>query len=470
MIRKSVSSFIRTHRIAFALFGIVVTTGVVIPACSGDATGTIANIELSVTKTARVNGQVVTYTITVSNHGTTAVSNLVVTDAVQNAPAGSAFTASTGATCSGPITAYLCTVPQILAGQSSTITLNLTVPSGVSGGFENCASIPADSVTTNNRSCAGANVVAPPATSAITIVKDAVPNSAQDFDFTTTNMVVGQFRLDDDSDPALSNQQVFSNLAAGTYTFTEAATAGWSLTGIACTPSAGATVNLTSRSVSIALVAGTPVTCTFTNTALAPAITSITPATPTGSAEAQALTINGTNFAAGATVTLRNTTTNQTNANVGIGSTLSTAIVINPVLTPAASNQDWSVQVTSAAGLASNVFPFTVTAPTPTITSITTTPTQARAGTSTIFTISGTNFISDASRILVNGPRCTPCVIANSALTTKTATSLIGPMTFPEAGTFMITVQNAVSGGATGTTGPTSAARAVVVTAGTAGG
>src|SRR5438093_635532 len=50
--------------------------------------------------------------------------------------------------------------------------------------------------------------------STITIVKDAVPNDAQDFAFTTTGggpaAFTTGFSLDDDSDPTLSNSQTFT--------------------------------------------------------------------------------------------------------------------------------------------------------------------------------------------------------------------------------------------------------------------
>src|SRR4029453_11921937 len=47
----------------------------------------------------------------------------------------------------------------------------------------------------------------------ITIIKDAVPNSAQDFAFTTTGgLSPATFSLDDDADGTLSNTQVFSNI------------------------------------------------------------------------------------------------------------------------------------------------------------------------------------------------------------------------------------------------------------------
>jgi hypothetical protein len=63
-----------------------------------------------------------------------------------------------------------------------------------------------------------------------------------------------------------TGSRTFANVANGTYTITESALAGWSLTGLACTGGTTA-VNLASRTVTITIAAaGTNVACTFTNT------------------------------------------------------------------------------------------------------------------------------------------------------------------------------------------------------------
>jgi hypothetical protein len=98
----------------------------------------------------------------------------------------------------------------------------------------------------------------------ITIIKNAVPDAAQDFAFTTTGATLVDFSLDDDADAALSNQRTFSNLAAGAYTVAETATTGWTLTSISC--SAGGSGNTGTRTASITLVGSENVTCTFVNT------------------------------------------------------------------------------------------------------------------------------------------------------------------------------------------------------------
>ena len=98
----------------------------------------------------------------------------------------------------------------------------------------------------------------------ITIIKDAVPNNAQDFAFTTTGTGLSGFSLDDDADNTLSNTKSFTGLTPGAYTVVEGATSGWDLTNLVC--GAGGSGNIGTRTATINLVAGASVTCTFTNT------------------------------------------------------------------------------------------------------------------------------------------------------------------------------------------------------------
>ena len=55
----------------------------------------------------------------------------------------------------------------------------------------------------------------------LTIIKDAVPNDAQDFHFTTTGAGLSAFDLDDDADGTLPNTKIFTDLAPGTYSVAE---------------------------------------------------------------------------------------------------------------------------------------------------------------------------------------------------------------------------------------------------------
>lgn len=112
----------------------------------------------------------------------------------------------------------------------------------------------------------GSAVFTPPGS--ITIIKDAVPNDAQDFGFTTTGTGLSPFSLDDDSDNTLSNTRTFSSLASGTYTVQEAVAGGtWSLTNLVCVdPTSNTTTSIDTRTATINLAAGENITCTFTNT------------------------------------------------------------------------------------------------------------------------------------------------------------------------------------------------------------
>ena len=98
----------------------------------------------------------------------------------------------------------------------------------------------------------------------ITIIKNAAPDAAQDFAFTTTGTGLSSFSLDDDADATLSNQRTFDDLAPGSYSVTESATSDWTLTSITC--SAGGSVDLAGRKATITISGSENVTCTFVNT------------------------------------------------------------------------------------------------------------------------------------------------------------------------------------------------------------
>lgn len=100
----------------------------------------------------------------------------------------------------------------------------------------------------------------------VTIIKDAQPNDAQDFAFTTTGQNFYNFSLDDDADPTLSNTKVFNDLVPGARTVTETAQTEWDLTALTCTGGGGNTsTSIGTRTASIGLDADEAVTCTFVN-------------------------------------------------------------------------------------------------------------------------------------------------------------------------------------------------------------
>ena len=105
----------------------------------------------------------------------------------------------------------------------------------------------------------------------VTIVKDTVPNDAQDFGFSGS---FGTFSLDDDSDPTLSNTATFGSLVPGQYSVTETTVAGWDLTNISCDDSRSATASTgVGATATINVDPGEDVTCTFVNDDDAPSLT-----------------------------------------------------------------------------------------------------------------------------------------------------------------------------------------------------
>ena len=94
----------------------------------------------------------------------------------------------------------------------------------------------------------------------IQIIKQAVPQGPQNFNFTGS---FGPFALDDDggADTTLPNQRTFTKLEPKTYNVSETVPAGWTLGGIACSDG---TKSSTTK-VSIDLPPGGAVACTFKN-------------------------------------------------------------------------------------------------------------------------------------------------------------------------------------------------------------
>lgn len=122
-----------------------------------------------------------------------------------------------------------------------------------------------------SETCIFRNVRTPsPTTGTITIIKDAVPNDAQDFGFSSNSPNIPAFLLDDDGNGTISNSKTFTLPSGATYGFTEAAVSGWTLSGISCIGGGAAGQQpywlLQNRSLSVPLAAGQNIVCTFTNT------------------------------------------------------------------------------------------------------------------------------------------------------------------------------------------------------------
>ncbi len=177
----------------------------------------------------------------------------------------------------------------------------------------------------------------------ITIVKDAVPNDAQDFSFTSSGAGTSNFILDDDADATRSNNQTFTGLSAGSYPVVEAAAAGWSLTSLTCTgdADAGSVVTLGSRQVAIDLDPGEDITCTFVNTKAAALDTTKVVTTVNGAPATAATQVKAGDVIVYTIVT----------ANTG-GATASTTLtdVVPANTTYTGTGEGWSCTAPAAAG------------------------------------------------------------------------------------------------------------------------
>jgi Prealbumin-like fold domain len=105
----------------------------------------------------------------------------------------------------------------------------------------------------------------------IRIIKDAVPNNAQDFTFTTTGTGwPATFKLDDDTDPTFLNQRTFNLLVPGNYTIAETAVNRWTQTSAICTGNNGTAANTADDRIvqpsAINLLPAETIICTYINT------------------------------------------------------------------------------------------------------------------------------------------------------------------------------------------------------------
>jgi uncharacterized repeat protein (TIGR01451 family) len=136
-------------------------------------TGTIQNDDsavdanVSLTKTgpsSAVAGANITYTLTASNAGPGAATNVVITDPL---PAGTAYVTSTTTqgTCGAFLSTVTCALGTLSSGATATVTLTLTTPSSP-GSITNTATIVAaenDPVAANNTGTATTTISAPQA-------------------------------------------------------------------------------------------------------------------------------------------------------------------------------------------------------------------------------------------------------------------------------------------------------------------
>ena len=197
-----------------------------------------------------------------------------------------------------------------------TTTLACVDPDGGTTTSGNTATIdldPGETVT-----CTYTNTEQP---GTIEIVKDTVPDGPQDFAYTTTGgLNPATFDLDDDADGTLSNTQTYNSVAAGAYSVTETAVAGFTTTLACVDPDGGSSTS--GNTATIDLDPGETVTCTYTNTEQPGTIEIIKDTVPDGPQDFAFTTIGGLNPATfdlddDADPTLSNT---QTYSNIPVGS------------------------------------------------------------------------------------------------------------------------------------------------------
>src|SRR5437763_16684287 len=118
----------------------------------------------------------------------------------------------------------------------------------------------------------------------------------------------------------------------------------------------------------------------------APTISSVSPNPATGSTSPQTITINGTNFVNKPTVTVTWTGGSKVLSSTEVAFISSTQLTMT--ITTLNDPDNWTVQVTNpSGGGSSSVFPFRVVAPTPVISSLSTSPSPPTAAGAFAFTI-----------------------------------------------------------------------------------
>ncbi len=176
-----------------------------------------------------------------------------------------------------------------------------------------------------------------------------------------------------------------------------------------------------------------------------PSITSVRPNPATGSNSAQTMTISGSGFVSGATVTWRDLTFNQTYSNRTPSSVTSTQIIISATFGTDPSN--WSAQVINPDGRSSSQANFSVNAPFPVITSLS--PSSATAGGLAFrLTVNGSTF-HRSSVVRWNGSSRTTTPVLDAVGRTTALQASISASDIASAGTASVTVYSPGPGGGT---------------------
>ncbi len=132
----------------------------------------------------------------------------------------------------------------------------------------------------------------------------------------------------------------------------------------------------------------------FTVSASAPSVSSVSPNPVPGSNSGQQLTINGSNFVSGATVTYHDP---QGNSYPGHSTTfVNSSQIVDPAFNDASDAGTWTVTVVNPGGQSSTPFNFTVSASTPSVSSVSPNPVPG-SNSGQQLTINGSNFVSGAT-------------------------------------------------------------------------
>ena len=171
---------------------------------------------------------------------------------------------------------------------------------------------------------------------------------------------------------------------------------------------------------------------TLTITPPTPTITSISPATVIAGGPALTLTVTGTNFLTGATVSFNSTALTTTYVSA---TQLTAAVPANLIAQPGTAQ----ITAQNTGGAVSNAVTLTITPPTPTLTSVS--PSSVTAGGPAFtLTVTGTNFLTGAT-VSFNSTALITTFVSATQLTAAVPANLIA-----QPGTAQITAQN--TGGA----------------------
>ena len=175
----------------------------------------------------------------------------------------------------------------------------------------------------------------------------------------------------------------------------------------------------------------------------APKVSGVAPTPVPASTTAATLTINGVNFVQGSTLIFYDSQKNQylRSATFVNSGTLSHQFNNN------ADVGQWTIVVQNPDGQQSTPYTFQVSNSTtsPALQQIATAPNPPVPGQQFTLTLTGSGFDPSSAEILMSGLGCTPCVIANGALTTKTASQIVAGVTLNSTGTYSVTVENTAS-------------------------